>query len=166
MSSRKPIRRSETDPVARLVRRDRDDAEEGPAFLLGPGSTDVLAPRTAAQLVDWTIVLPFVFVLDLLIAGVLPFAVRLAVELGIYLAYGAVLEGYRDGQTLGKVLMDLKVVGVDGEECTPRQALVRNLPALVAPLWIPYIVALLSIVTTDLNQRLFDRTAETAVVRT
>lgn len=181
MTSRKPIRRSgddgdadsegtaasgrDEDPIARLVGRDSDAAEDRPEYDPGPGSTDVLAPRTAAQLLDWGVVIPPVFVLDLFLAGLLPFPVRLLLEFGIYLAYGTVLEGYWGGQTVGKAIMDLVVVAEDGDACAPRQALVRNLPALVAAAWVPYVLALLSIVSTDLNQRYFDRVAGTAVVR-
>lgn len=185
MTSRKPVRRSgddaaadagadgegaavsgrDEDPIARLVGRDREAAEDRPEYDPGPGSTDLLAPRTVAQLLDWGIVIPPVFALDLFLAGLLPFPVRLLVEFGIYLAYGTILEGYWGGQTLGKAIMDLVVVDEDGDACTPRQALIRNLPALVAAAWVPYVLALLSIVSTDLNQRFFDRFAGTAVVR-
>lgn len=166
MSSRKPVGRSEGDPVARLVRHSSDDADEsGTDYDPGPGNTDMLAPRTVAQMLDWGVVVPPVFALDLLLAGVLSVPVRLVVEFGLYLAYCAVLEGFWGGQTVGKAVMDLVVVDEDGTACTPWQALVRNLPALVAAAWIPYVAALVSIVSSEHHQRLFDRVADTAVVR-
>lgn len=133
-----------------------------------PGSTDLLPQRTVAQVVDWMITVPVLFAIDLWLrsVGARTLLVFWTLAAVVFIVYGAVLEGFWQGRTVGKAIIDVKVVGEDGQECTPRQALVRNLPALLVPAVFVYVVALVSMVGTDLNQRVFDQVAETAVVRT
>lgn len=82
-------------------------------------------------------------------------------------SYNALLEGYWNGQTLGKALLGIRVVGRDGQPPSPGQAAIRSIPALV-PIGgtIATIVALISIAATDRRQRVFDTAAETFVVAT
>ncbi len=78
--------------------------------------------------------------------------------------YGGLLEGYWDGQTLGKRLFDIKVVDRQGRPPGLGEALGRNLPAVVLFSWAVVAVGLAAIATSDRRQRLFDRAAGTYVV--
>jgi len=129
--------------------------------------TDVVGARIVAQVVD-----TIAMTIQLIVVGVF-FATTLGTgpQGGVFLAlltlplYGTVLEGYFDGKTIGKMLVGIKVVKVSGDPCGPAGAFVRNIPAFVAPGWLAYLVALASMAASDIRQRLFDRMAETTVVR-
>jgi uncharacterized RDD family membrane protein YckC len=132
-------------------------------------NTDVVGARIVAQIVD-----TIAMTVQLTVVGFL-FAIAFGgnpgdAESGVFLAlftlplYGTVLEGYFDGKTIGKMLTGIKVVRVNGEPCGPTEAFVRNLPAAALPGWPVYLVALASMASSDVRQRVFDRMAETTVV--
>lgn len=133
-------------------------------------TTDVVGERVGAQIID-TVAL---FVQLFLVAfgvGVLSGATsegtaRALVSLGVFTLplYGGLLEGYWNGQTLGKRAMGIKVVDDRGAEPTVGQALARNIPAVVLFSWLTTVVALVAVATDDRRQRVFDRVAETYVV--
>ena len=79
--------------------------------------------------------------------------------------YHVLLEG-GPGQTVGKRLLGIAVVGEGGEPCTYRAALIRTLFRFVD--WIPvaYAAGLASMVLDGRDRRLGDRAAGTVVVRT
>jgi uncharacterized RDD family membrane protein YckC len=148
-----------------------DDTEESdpatPAYEPTPGSTDGVAYRAYAQAIDWGVMAIPVLVLEILLASAgVPLLFRIPADASIYLVYCVVLEGFYGGQTVGKSLMGIAVVTVEGRPIGLRHALVRNVPALFAGFWVPYIVGIYSIIDTPLHQRVFDRIADTAVVRT
>ena len=146
-------------------RPDEDSAKR--AYVPTPGNTDLVAPRAVAQVLDWAVIVPPVLAMEFLLAPTgIPLLLRVPIEMLVYLAYCAGFEGLNGGRTVGKMAMDLVVVSADGGPITLRQAVVRNLPALAAAYWLPYLAAISSVVTTPLHQRLFDRVADTAVVRT
>jgi uncharacterized RDD family membrane protein YckC len=133
-------------------------------------TTDVVGARIVAQIVD-----TIAMTIQLIVVGLF-FAMAFGgnpgdAESGVFLAlftlplYGTILEGYFDGKTIGKMLVGIKVVKVTGESCDPAAAFVRNIPAFVAPGWLAYLVALASMAASDVRQRVFDRMAETTVVR-
>ena len=77
--------------------------------------------------------------------------------------YFVVLEA-RFGATLGKYLLDVRVVGADGEPPGFRAALVRNLLRFVDALPVCYIVGVVVIALTPGRQRIGDLFAGTLVV--
>ncbi|HDZ22529.1 hypothetical protein LCGC14_0284610 [marine sediment metagenome] len=91
-------------------------------------------------------------------------AVISAVAMGVFLIYGVAMETLR-GATLGKTLMGLRVVSLDGKAITVRQALIRNLLKVLILLAITMLLLLLLLpVLTAGRQRLGDLLARTIVV--
>ena len=122
----------------------------------------MVGERVGAQVVD--IVLMTVQVLAVfLVLGVGPGTFILALLTLPF--YGGLQEGYWDGQTVGKKVFGIRVVSEHGGECTVGQAFGRNAPAFAMPGWLAYLVALLSMASSDYRQRVFDRLAGTVVVR-
>ena len=70
------------------------------------------------------------------------------------------------GLTLGKWLMGLRVVKLDGEPYDLRAVLLRNIIRIVDVLPVFYLVGLISVAVSQKNQRLGDLAAGTLVVRT
>lgn len=81
----------------------------------------------------------------------------------IYLAYFIVLEA-NSGATLGKRVLKLKVVQVNGSPIEMREAVIRNLLRIVDGFFF-YLVGAVLIWTSPNKQRLGDRVANTIVVR-
>ena len=81
----------------------------------------------------------------------------------IFLAYFVVLEA-TSGATLGKRVLKLKVVNVDGSPIEMREALIRNVLRIVDGFFF-YLVGAVLIWTNPNKQRLGDRVANTIVVR-
>lgn len=77
------------------------------------------------------------------------------------IAYFPVLE-WRFGQTLGKYLLGIYVVGEDGLRPSLPATIVRRIPFFLEFFWIDAIVAFF----TERNQRAFDLVARTVVVET
>lgn len=110
------------------------------------------------------------------VAGALGFAGILLVglvALVISVGYNVVLEVAWDGQTIGKRLVGIRVVGSDERPPGVVPVVIRNLPAvfaaligavLVYPLILP--VGLAAIFLSDDSQRVFDVFAGTRVVET
>lgn len=130
-------------------------------------STDVVGARVAAQVIDLVVsgVLFLLSVAAVRSLGVLAPRTAFLLSTPVFIAYGAVLEGFWNGQTLGKRTLGIQVRTVDGSEVRPIQALLRNLPAALIPGTLVYLVALLSIASTEHRQRVFDQVADTIVVR-
>lgn len=128
-------------------------------------STDVVGDRIVAQIFD-TIFISIQFVL--VVASLSYLADRYLIYLSILTLplYGGLLEGYWNGQTIGKRMTGIKVVDNFNNEPGVRKALIRNLPALVLFSWVAVVVGLAAIATSDCRQRLFDRIAGTYVVAT
>jgi uncharacterized RDD family membrane protein YckC len=78
--------------------------------------------------------------------------------------YGGLLEGYWNGQTLGKRMLGIKVVNRDGHDPSVGQAVVRNLPAVILFSWLTSAVALAAMAMSNERQRVFDSVADTYVV--
>lgn len=86
-------------------------------------------------------------------------------EFAIGFAYGAVLEGFWNGQTIGKRLFHLRVIDQSGLPLRIEQAWVRNLMRVLDTLPFAYLVGGLSLLSSPLMQRFGDRVAGTLVVR-
>jgi uncharacterized RDD family membrane protein YckC len=136
-------------------------------------TTDAVGARIGAQIVDLVVI--FVLLIVVISAGAAMIVetqsrgmVGLLALGSAFLSpiYGAVLETYWDGQTVGKKMFDVRVVGWRGTTPSFGQAFVRNLPGVVLFSWVTSAVALASMASTDYHQRLFDQAADTYVVNT
>jgi uncharacterized RDD family membrane protein YckC len=129
------------------------------------------APRLYAMLLDITIVLAAINGLGYLIylvfakaPGFATMTITLA-EFAIGFAYGALLEGFWNGQTIGKRLFHLRVIDQSGLPLRIEQAWVRNLMRAVDALPLAYLVGGISVLSSPIMQRFGDRVAGTLVVR-
>jgi uncharacterized RDD family membrane protein YckC len=84
--------------------------------------------------------------------------------LAALLMYGFLLEGLY-GYTPGKYLLGLVVIKSDGSNCTISASILRNLLWVVDALPTFNLVAMVSILLTDDNQRVGDLVADTVVVK-
>ena len=127
--------------------------------------------RLYAMLLDTVIVLGAVNGIGLLVywmfskaPGFGVMAITLA-EFTIGFAYSALLEGFWNGQTIGKRLFHLRVIDENGLPLRLEQAWVRNLMRVLDALPFAYLVGGLSVLSSPLMQRFGDRVAGTLVVR-
>jgi uncharacterized RDD family membrane protein YckC len=81
----------------------------------------------------------------------------------IFLAYFTYLEGSK-GQTIGKMVTKIKVVGEDGEMISMNQAFTRNILRVIDGL-LAYLIGAILIWRSDKKQRLGDRIAKTVVIK-
>lgn len=129
------------------------------------------APRLYALLLDTAVVLAGVNGLGYLVywifakePGFGAMTITLA-EFAIGFAYAALLEGFWNGQTLGKRLFHLRVIDDSGLPLRIEQAWVRNLMRVVDALPFAYLVGGISMLSSPIMQRFGDRVAGTLVVR-
>ena len=80
------------------------------------------------------------------------------------LVYAFLLEGLY-GYTPGKYLLGLVVIKPDGSNCTIGASILRNLLWIVDALPTFNLIAMVSILLTDDNQRVGDLVADTVVVK-
>lgn len=96
---------------------------------------------------------------------------KAAIMVSFYLPvifYSLVFETFLDGQTIGKRIMKIKVVKIDGYQAALYDHIVRWFFRIIdlnllGPIFGP-VVALISIVTSKKSQRLGDMTAGTSVI--
>jgi uncharacterized RDD family membrane protein YckC len=125
--------------------------------------------RAVATIIDTALLLVVGYVLALFTGNTTatgfnlsggPFFFWLLIAIGYY----TVLEA-RSGQTLGKRLINLKVVKLEGAAPIDMQAaIVRNVLRLVDG-FLFYLIGAIAVWTSDKKQRLGDRVAGTIVVR-
>lgn len=133
--------------------------------LAGPG------PRLYAMLLDTAIVLGAVNGAGVLVYWIFAKApgfgvmVTTLLEFAIGFAYGALLEGFWNGQTIGKRQFHLRVIDQSGLPLRIEQAWVRNLMRVFDALPFAYLVGGISVLSSPLMQRFGDRVAGTLVVR-
>jgi uncharacterized RDD family membrane protein YckC len=129
------------------------------------------APRLYAMLLDTIIVLAAINGLGYLVSWIFAKAPGFGVmtitltEFAIGFAYASLLEGFWNGQTLGKRLFHLRVIDESGLPLRIEQAWVRNLMRVVDALPLAYLVGGISVLSSPLMQRFGDRVAGTLVVR-
>ncbi len=161
MTNSQPIRWSTTAEVTIAT-------PEGVLFrlpLAGPAS------RLYAMLLDTAIVLGTVNGVGLLVYWIFAKAPGFGVmvitlaEFAIGFVYGALLEGFWNGQTIGKRLFHLRVIDQAGLPLRIEQAWVRNLMRVFDTLPFAYLVGGISALSSPLMQRFGDRVAGTLVVR-
>ncbi|MEL0652359.1 RDD family protein [Algibacter sp. TI.3.09] len=78
--------------------------------------------------------------------------------------YTLIFETLLDGQTLGKRILKIKVVKIDGYQASLADFLIRWLFRIIDLNMLSGVVALISIITSSKNQRLGDITAGTSVI--
>ncbi len=127
--------------------------------------------RFLAWLIDFVIVLTatsvvaMVFLLlDVVTAG-LGQAFAVLVQFALMLGYGIYFEWFKRGQTIGKRILRLRVVDLQGLRMKPSQVVIRNLLRFVDMLPIFYLVGGIACVVNRRSQRLGDLAANTVVVR-
>ncbi len=141
---------------------------EGVLFRLPLGSP---ASRLYAMLLDLVIVLGTVNGIGLIVYWIFAKAPGFGVmvitlaEFAIGFVYGAVLEGFWNGQTIGKRLFHLRVIDQAGLPLQIEQAWVRNLMRVFDALPFAYLVGGISVLSSPIMQRFGDRVAGTLVVR-
>ena len=81
----------------------------------------------------------------------------------IFLAYFTYLEGSK-GQTIGKMVTKIKVVGEDSEMINMNQAFTRNILRVIDGL-LAYLIGAILIWRSEKKQRLGDRIAKTVVIK-
>ena len=91
--------------------------------------------------------------------------VLLLVTFFITWCYFVLLEWLWQGQTVGKRMYGLRVIGEDGSPATFTAVIVRNLARIIDVLPGFYAVGLLTVIVTPRSQRLGDLAAGTYVVR-
>lgn len=154
-----------------------------------PGESQTLGARVGAALID-TGVMVVLFVVMWVLSGIvgvelglpaLPIVMLVVPGLSLY-AYKVCLEGWWNGQTVGKRLLNIKVGTERGDAITLPQAAIRNTPFLLLGLLIAIpllgtflflvgyatflLVGFLGIHESETNQRLSDRYAGTTVIKT
>ena len=139
-----------------------------------PTTDNVTGPRIVAGIID-VVVLGVVFVVMSALFGDsgsgddgdgfsvslsgLPFLIFIVISFGYYF----VLEAYNQGQTLGKKVMGIRVVSVDGV-LTPGKVAIRTILRIIDG-FIFYLVAVIVIATSKRNQRIGDMAAGTQVLK-
>ena len=91
-------------------------------------------------------------------------AILILVGFVLYSGYYALFEIFWNGQTPGKRLVRLRVIGDSGRSITVYEALMRNLLRIVDQFPGLYVVGIISVFLTARNKRLGDIVAGTVVV--
>jgi len=78
--------------------------------------------------------------------------------------YSLIFESIMDGQTIGKRIMKIKVVKIDGYQASLSDFLVRWFFRIIDINMMSGVIALIAIITSSKSQRLGDMTAGTAVI--
>ncbi len=97
------------------------------------------------------------------VADLGPAVLAVAVFL-IFLGYPILAEAFAGGRTVGKALLGISVVSVDGTPVTFLAATIRNVVRLVDSLPGVYLVGIIAVLATTRNQRVGDLAAGTLVV--
>lgn len=131
-----------------------------------PEQTDVLGKRIGAVIIDGIVCfLTFVLLAPIFFGGGGPLFTLFLLPLGIFVGYGLLLEGFWNGQTVGKKILGIRVVREDGGPIGVEESVVRNLGRFVDGLFY-YLVGIYFISRSEMRQRWGDRLAGTLVVET
>jgi uncharacterized RDD family membrane protein YckC len=149
---------------------------EQPASVPSTPLEDVTGVRILAALID-LVLLAILFVVVAILIGDSSsggedekgFSVRLnngplLLYVLLCMAYYFLMEAFSGGQTIGKRLMKLRVVALEGA-LTPSKVLLRTLCRIVDGLPFLYLLGLIMVATSQRKQRIGDMAAGTIVVR-
>jgi uncharacterized RDD family membrane protein YckC len=120
--------------------------------------------RIVSQLLDFV----FIIVYSLIIAGILDLlnfggASIILFFLPVFF-YSFIMESVFQGQSLGKMILKLKVVRLDGSHATLLHYFIRWMFRLIDVMFFYGIIGIISVATGNKGQRLGDRAAGTTVV--
>jgi uncharacterized RDD family membrane protein YckC len=127
-----------------------------------------IGDRLVAYLVDLAIYFAYSFIAGIIISSVpgrVPGWIVFLVYLPV-LFYSLVCEIFLNGQTGGKKVMAIQVISLDGGQASFGQYITRWLFSIVDIMMGWGVVAVVMISLSEKNQRLGDKVAGTAVVRT
>lgn len=132
--------------------------------------------RILAYVIDWIIKIAYIIVtyqitfnlleVDKMVADMDQWS-QIAIYVTFYLPvvfYSLIFETLLDGQTLGKRIMKIQVVKIDGYQASLADFVIRWFFRIVDLNMMSGVVALIAIITSPKNQRLGDMTAGTAVI--
>lgn len=131
-----------------------------------------LGERIAARLIDLCIFIGayLLFIILGLISALNKDATVIAVLIWIYLAcyvfYNLVLEIFMNGQTIGKRVMKIRVISLNGGQPTIGQHVMRWLFRLIDFPFTAQVGGLICIAATEKKQRIGDIVAGTTVIKT
>lgn len=132
--------------------------------------------RILAWAIDWIIKIAYSVVIYQIVFNLLQinmvlegmdFWSQAAVYVMFYLPvifYSLIFETVLDGQTIGKRILKIKVVKIDGYQASLADYVVRWFFRIVDLNMLTGVVALITIIASDKNQRFGDMTAGTAVI--
>lgn len=132
--------------------------------------------RILAYVIDWIIKIAYIIVTYQLIFNLFEIDREIAEmdqwsQIAIYVSfylpvvfYTLIFETLLDGQTLGKRIMKIKVVKIDGYQASLADFVIRWLFRIVDMNMMSGVVALVSIIISKKSQRLGDMTAGTSVI--
>lgn len=128
-----------------------------------------IGERILALLIDYAIFFAF-YILGIIVAinGLegIGLKIYIIIVVLIFAFYDLVCEIFLNGQSLGKRILKIKVISLDGNRPTFGQYLIRWVLRLVDFPLTAYLGALVSAIITDNGQRIGDIAAGTAMVRT
>ncbi len=132
--------------------------------------------RILAYGVDWIVKIAYVvviyqimfklFSIDEVVRG-MDYWSQMAIYALFYLPamfYTLIFETLLDGQTIGKRIMKIKVVKIDGYQASLSDFVIRWVFRIIDLNMMSGVVALIAIITSPKNQRLGDMTAGTSVI--
>jgi uncharacterized RDD family membrane protein YckC len=132
--------------------------------------------RILAYVIDWIIKIAYIIVtyqltfnffkVDELISDMDQWS-QMAIYVTFYIPvifYTLIFETLLDGQTLGKRILKIKVVKIDGYQASLADFIIRWFFRIVDLNMMSGVVALVAIITSPKNQRLGDMTAGTSVI--
>jgi uncharacterized RDD family membrane protein YckC len=126
--------------------------------------------RIVATLLDWLIIAGYAFAISMLAAYLFPSVFNNTLgTLFIYLpiiTYDFYMEILTGGKSIGKQVMKIQVVKVDGSQATVGDYFLRWIFRLIDSLIYFWTIGLFSIIASEKSQRLGDLAANTIVVRT
>lgn len=132
--------------------------------------------RILAYLMDWIIKIAYIIVTYQIVFNLFELERKvqemdqwsqIAIYVSFYLPvvfYSLIFETLLDGQTIGKRIMKIKVVKIDGYQASMADFVIRWLFRIVDMNMLTGVVALVSIITSKKSQRLGDMTAGTSVI--